>query len=879
MSATPPRGADGPDELLSLALSRPHDAMRRARALLAQRPPPLQASVAHQAIGIVQRETGDIDQAVDRLRLACRLARRSGSQAREADVLATLGVALVFAGRPGPGRKSLNAAAARSSGHLRARILLRRGGALRLLGQYREALTDLNSAIVTLRLAGDRLWEARVRTERAFTHLALGSVHRAAVDLERAETLFIDAGQQLESADAVVHRGLLALRAGDLPMALGCFDDAAARFNALDVPDTDLSIQRCTALLIAGLPSDARAEADAALDRLDLSRGRPTQRAELLLTSARCALAEGRPDQALERAGLARQLFGRQGRSWWRVHARLIELQARATVGESTPSMLREAHRCCTELERLASPELNEARLLTGRIALDLGRTPIALTNLAVVARGRDRGSALGRATAWLAHALQAEATGNTRRLLLACRRGLAVVDEYRWALGSSELRAQATTHGAELAALGQRQALRSGNARSLLMWSERWRASALAVPPVRPSGDEAAAELTALRDVTSRVTQALADGRPTAARLQREQLRLEQQVRARALRTHGHTRPRGGVSLGQILQALRPQDRLLELIDVDGRLQVVVCGRDRVTRHPAGLLQQAAEELEFARFGLTRLAYRISRTCPDQLLAQVLKASARLEDLLLGPVRADLGTGRVVVVPPGQLHAVPWGLLPSLRDRVVSVAPSATIWLRAQESNGRAGAGTPGRIVLIHGPGLISQGLEVATVAAEYDAPVLLGEGSATVQVVLQALDGAALAHIVAHGTFRADSPLLSALHLDDGPLTVYDVQQLRRAPQRLVLSSCDSGLAATAGADELLGLASAMIPLGTAGMAASVVPVNDAAAVTVMTALHRALRHSGDLARALRDTRRKVADDPVAAATAASFICLGAG
>jgi CHAT domain-containing protein len=80
----------------------------------------------------------------------------------------------------------------------------------------------------------------------------------------------------------------------------------------------------------------------------------------------------------------------------------------------------------------------------------------------------------------------------------------------------------------------------------------------------------------------------------------------------------------------------------------------------------------------------------------------------------------------------------------------------------------------------------------------------------------VLAALDGAGTAHIAAHGTFRADSPLFSALHFDDDPLAVYDLEQLHAAPRRLVLPTCDSGRLAPAGADELLGLTSSLIPLG---------------------------------------------------------------
>jgi len=176
----------------------------------------------------------------------------------------------------------------------------------------------------------------------------------------------------------------------------------------------------------------------------------------------------------------------------------------------------------------------------------------------------------------------------------------------------------------------------------------------------------------------------------------------------------------------------------------------------------------------------------------------------------------------------------------------------------------------------------LASQGAEIPQLAADYSSEietVVLGDGTATAARVLSAIDGARLVHIAAHGTFRADSPLFSALRLDDGPLTVYDLERLRRGPRQLVLSSCDSGIVAPVGADEVLGLASSLIPLGTAAILASVVPVNDAAVVPFMIAVHRVLRSGASLAEALRDARGECESDPVGAATGLSFICLGVG
>ena len=178
-----------------------------------------------------------------------------------------------------------------------------------------------------------------------------------------------------------------------------------------------------------------------------------------------------------------------------------------------------------------------------------------------------------------------------------------------------------------------------------------------------------------------------------------------------------------------------------------------------------------------------------------------------------------------------------------------------------------------------VGGPGLAGGGAEVPPLAALYDDVTVLSGAQATAGRVLADLDGAWLGHVAAHGTFRADSPLFSSLRLHDGPLTVYDFEQLRRAPHRLVLSSCDAGVLAPAGADELLGLAASLLPLGTAGIVAGVVPLNDAAIVPVMLTLHQHLCAGHGLAASLARVRQQVAADPFQRAATASLIALGAG
>ena len=878
-----------PDLLPDMLFARPKEAVAAAGALLARSPSPYDASIAHQVLGIFHRDFGEPDEAFRHLRLALRHARRSRSANREADVLATFGVAHVVAGRTGLGLRRLDEAAARSTGTTQAHVLFRRGGALAILGRHQEALADLRAAVPILRAADDTIWTARALTLRALISLALGATRAAEADFRAAEELWSTTDQEHDIAVAVQNRGLAAYRIGDLPAALGHLEEAAKRFAALGTPAPDLSAYRCGVLLDAGLARDALAEADEAIGRLERRGGLATLKAELLLIAARAALAADEPATAIARAGQAARLFARQRRDWWRAHARLVLLQARFAAGRVTGRLVSDAAAVAERLAELRSPESVRAHLLAGRAALALGRGARADRHLAQAARGRLRGPAMARAEGWLAEALRAHAAGNTRRVLHACRRGLDLLDEHRLTLGAAEPRALAAAQGAELAALAQLVCLDSGRPpRDLLAWSERWRATALAVPRVSPPDDqELSGQLTAFREITGLLEQARSSGSPYTA-LQREQRRLERAIRARTLRVPGAK----GVGArrfdtGELLAALGPHT-LVEIVSVEGRLHVLLCAAGRVQRLAAGTLAEAVGEVEHARSLLRRFAF--GAPVGDRM-AVLDATAARLERILLGPAARQLGDGPVVVVPPGRLHGVPWTLLPALRDRAVTVCPSAGAWLAA-----RAVPPPPNRdVVLVGGPGLRTRAAELpaltdlyATLSPAAGAPGgapggpirarVLRDGEARAGRVLEAIDGAWLAHIAAHGEFRADSPLFSSMLVDDGPLTVHDFERLRRAPYRLILPSCDLGRLAPVGADELLGLAAALFPLGTAGLAACLVPVNDEAVVPLMLALHERLAAGVTLAEAMRDARRGVGDDPLHLATAWSFTVMGA-
>ena len=854
--------------------SRPAQALSQARALLAGKPPvpAVVASVAHQAAGIALRDLGHPGEGLAELRCALRSAQVAGQSQRQADVQASLGLTMALAGQTARGMAHLDRAVLVARGILAGRVLMRRADVLSILGRRDQAMSDLNRVVAILHRHGDFLWEARARSHRGLILLEMGQTRRADADFVRAEQQYRLAGQEWEYATARHNRGLVAAASGHVAEALEFLAEAGRRYDLLGTPMLDVPIDRCAVLLAAGLAADAWAEADTAAQRLDREVRGSAKFAELLYSSAAAALAAGEPLAARDRAEQAAQLFRRQGRERWSARARLVLAQARYAGGDTSLGAYRLACSVARQLDAIGAEETSEAHLLAGQLALKRGTAGRADDHLAAVAIPRRTGPAVSRSRALLARALLCQLRGRESEMLSACRRGLAILTEHQQLLGASELRAAVTTHGRELAAIGQRTALNHGHGRQLLAWSERWRATSQVMTPARlPHDDGLAQELSALREVSRLLDRDLVTA-PQVAALRRERDRLEAVVRTRILRTPG---PAAACAQPFTVPALLGSlggAALVELIELDGVLHAVTVRSSRIRVHHVGNAADAGREVDFARFLLRRLAHGRPVPDPGQALAD---AGRLLEEALLGPAAADLDADAVIIVPPGKLNAIPWGLLPVLRDRSVSVSPSAAAWLRASS------APEPGRraVTLVGGPDLPQAKAELKHLAELYPQATVLANGTATAGRVLAALDDAWLAHVVAHGTFRADNPLFSSLQLDDGPLTVYDIEGINRAPHRLVLSACEVGRAAPAGADELLGLAASLMPMGTVGIVAAIVAVNDQATPSVMESLHGCVADGADFPAALRVARADAAQtgDPIALATACSFVALG--
>jgi tetratricopeptide (TPR) repeat protein len=823
--------------------------------------------MAMRALALTVRLSAGPNESIKILRDAIRLGERHRLGRCLAEARMTYAALLADTGRIPTALVECDRAAEVLKGRDAGPLLAQRALILARAGRSEEAMSNFARALPLLRAANDVQFQCLLFINRSNLLAYLGRLAAAERDLRSGIALARAHGLHDRVVVLSANLGFLKVRGGDIPAALRLFAEALA--GAGKAPGLVATHDRAEALLIAGMPGEARESLERRVDEVERA-GFAVDLAEWHLLLAQAALTEGETEVARASAQRALTEFRAQGRARWALLAQHLVIRARWAGGERTAALSRAARGAHAKLWTAGwQVAALHCLVVAGRIELEAGRVSSARIDLARAAQARRRGPADLRAAAWYAEALLRLASHDTRGATTALKAGLRVVDDHAASLGATDLRVHASGLGADLAEQGVRLAVESGKPVAVLEWIERFRAGTLRRRPVRPPSDSRlASELAELRRVTAELAQTTADGEDSRG-LRAEQLRLEEAVRHRSRHARGTRAPvrefdadelRAAVGGRALVEILRVDDAMLAVTLVDGKLRL----------HSLGSYPEAMRELESLRFSLHRLARQHgSATSLKAARAGLAHATSALEQLLMSPLLDVVGDRDLIIVPTGQLHALPWPTLPALRGRPVVVAPSATTWLAAMRATSTPRKRT-GRIVLVAGPNLDHAEPEVAAVAKLYGSPQVLSGRAATADVVRQTMDDAELVHIAAHGRFRADNPQFSAIELADGPLTVYDLERVRRGPRRIVLSACDSGLSAVHAGDELMGLAGAVFSLGTSTLIASVVQVADDLTKALMVELHRELCTGATPAHALAIAQTRVQVD--------GFVCFGA-
>jgi tetratricopeptide (TPR) repeat protein len=836
-------------------------------------------AIAERALGLAARELNDLPAARRHLRRSISVAEAAGLEEEAAESRVRLANVVLLGGSTTAALDQLNDVHETTTGVARVRSRVHQALLLQRTGRIDEALARYRLAIPALRRLGLALDEAQALCNRAVLHTYRGDFAAAEADLHRAEALAPAAGDGFATAKVHHNLGFVAACRGNVPEALARYDQAQQEFDQLGLSQAPVLSDRAETLLSVGLTGEGLEAATRAATELEQRGGSALDLAEARLMQARAFLLAGETRDAAASARKARTAFLLQGRSGWCALADYVITQA-VLVRRLTPVATLDDIAGRLTIAGWVVPAL-ELRLAWALRAMSRARTgdaEAATAQLRLMSRSRRRGPAQVRALAWHAEALLRLADGNRKGCQSALRAGLQVLDERQAILGATDLRVHAASRGEEIATLGCWIAIEDGHPGRVLEWAERWRAGALHLEPVRPPPDGSLEKLLEqLRHVTMAMNRAALDGEPTEGFLRR-QAALEDAIRDRARHASGGRFGKTAAPpTAAALRGLLHGRVLVEYVVLRGRLHAVTVTPQRVRLFHLGALRTITGEIDSLRFSYARLAQgRGSAATREVFVGAADHAANLLDRRLFGPLRHELGDRPLVVVPTGRLHHLPWSALPTCAARPLSVAPSAALWAAA------AGVTSPnrsGRVVLAAGPGMQHAEPEIAELAAIYPDAITLVGPDATAHEVVRALDGARIAHLAAHGTFRSDNPLFSSLHLADGPLTVFTLEQLKAPPRLLVLSACESGLSDVRPGDELLGLSAAMLSLGTTNLMASVVTVSDVSTAALMVEVHRRLLAGDSPPEALCRARQHLDATGVASLhTTAGFVCFGA-
>ena len=835
-------------------------------------------AVAWWAAGLAARQLNDLDDAGDALRKALVMADGSGLARRVGQIRSSLALVLLYEGDTQGALDEAEQATRGLSGGDLARNEMQIGLILQRLGRLDEALVRYRSALAGLRRSGDRLAMARLLSNRGVLHGYRGELDLGVADLEAARAIGERLGQNLIVAGCAHNLGFLEGRRGDVPAALAWFDRAEAAYEALGRPPGMVEVlwaNRGEMLLAAGLYAEAEQAVAAAIAGLQKTDNK-TDLSETRLLAAEVALATRRPEEAIEAAAIAASEFTEQDRQAWRLLADYATLRAQFEANESNGETSSNAARLADELAAigLVSESLH-CRLLAGRIAMRDGALDEARRQLGAASGARRRGTSLDRAKAWHAEALLRQAEGNATGSNRAIEAGFKAIRDYRLTLGAADLRSHAATHGLDLAVLAIEQGIASGSPWRVLKAVESWRSESSQAAAVRPPSDpELTRLLSELRRINAEIREvAVAGGSTHPLLVQESKIEAEIKAVSRRLRGVGRARATTPTSREDVVDRLGDR-RLISYFKHRGDIHAVSVHRGSIALEPLIEADRAADEVSSLLFSLTRLAHAAGS--PRSLEAAAVgidKSLQSLREWLLDPFTTN--GEEVTVVPTASLHRLPWPALDP--GRVLTVVPSLESWVIASS---RMAALKPGpTAALVAGPDLPGAVDEVSRIARIYAKHRRRTGRNARADLVLSDIEGSDVAHLAAHGTFRFDNPSFSSLQMHDGPLTVYDFEQIRTPPTVMVLSSCDTAVTKVVAGDELLGLSSALIGIGVSSLVAPVVPIDDEAATDLMVALHRGLVGGDSTPVALAKAMfRQDSDDSAEKALRSSFVVFGA-
>jgi CHAT domain-containing protein/tetratricopeptide (TPR) repeat protein len=315
-------------------------------------------------------------------------------------------------------------------------------------------------------------------------------------------------------------------------------------------------------------------------------------------------------------------------------------------------------------------------------------------------------------------------------------------------------------------------------------------------------------------------------------------------------------------------------------------------------------------ESVEVDAGAVGRRVAKLASSLRDRKPDAAKDAASGLYSLLIGPVERHVPAGsRLVLVPDGPLHEVPFALLRSprtgrylIQDHPLSVAPSEAVLdfcLRRERELGRQGRT---RALVIGDPSfdrklfpnlqrLQGAAAEALHLAQAYPGSQTLLAERASKAAFLGLAGEFQIVHYAGHAVADLEYPLLSQLLFaseagDPGGGVLFSWELLGRRfrlTQLVVLGGCDTAEGAMARSESIEGLAGPFLAAGVPAVIASLGPVDDQLAGELFARFYHHLATGLDIAGALRAAQIELALREAASSHPdfgwASFELIGSG
>ncbi len=758
------------------------------------------------------------------------------------------------------GRISRDALVGAGRRDLAARAELNIANVHKIRGEQQDAIACLERALSGIP-ESESAARGTVENTLGETLLQLDRMAQAHGAFDRAESLL----SNLPLAHAVV----IGNRA-DLLAREGRFGDALREFARASRMISDIApghharllLEEAEALAVLGAHGEALESVDAALATAS-SKGLKAEMARGLLVRARALAAAERVSEAKPAAARSLAIAEEIGDARGIRAAALVASELALREGNPVESAALAAIAL-----RDASP-LDSARALVreARAQLALGNNNQALDTAKSARLGA---STLGVRTveidAALIEADSERALGGLDRAISALSHAIGLAEELRGSLAADRLRSAFASSRLRVYEDLALDLLARGDSKSIadaFLTVERARSRVLldAVLRTIDRTTAVAGETTQANDEVTRLRARLSTlhasvGRDASEPGTRrgvspellEDLRSTEQELERLL--DGNQNAHGVANLfakpmntSQVLARLEHDDamvayfiageELLAFVAQNGVISSVRCIAHASDLGPLvdKLLYQLRAGVRSADARSLRAVNALSRTLHDMLLLPIIEQNPSINE-----------AKRLVIVPFGPLHAVPFSALFDgeryLIERFeIQTAPSASIAC-ADRSLRRASTDRP-LVIAVSDEFAPLIDAEAKMLAAQRGTDVLEGS-SATIARVREAVRGRSMVHFACHGRFIGALPNASGLKLADGWMPVRDIVDLDLDAQVVFLAGCETGRNSVDAGDELAGISRAFLAAGARCLVAGLWSVRDHAALEISTAFH---------------------------------------